>query len=83
MAAGVPVVASAVGGLPDQVGHGKEGLLAPPGASGVLGDALLRLLRDPAYARSLGEAGLERAASEFSYATMLQRIEAVYRVALG
>jgi glycosyltransferase involved in cell wall biosynthesis len=83
MAAGVPVVASAVGGVPDQVQHGKEGLLVPPGAPGVLGDALLRLLRDPAYARSLGEAGRERAASEFSYATMLQRIEAVYRAALG
>jgi glycosyltransferase involved in cell wall biosynthesis len=70
MAAGVPVVASAVGGIPDQVRHGKEGLLVAPGDPGALGDALLRLLRDPAYARSLGEAGRERAASEFSYANM-------------
>lgn len=49
----------------------------------MLGAALLRLLRDPAYARSLDETGRERAASEFSYATMLQRIEPVYRAALG
>ena len=79
MAASVPVVVSAVGSIPDQVRHGKEGLLVPPSALGVLGAALLRLLRDPAYARSLDETGRERAASEFSYATMLQRIEPVYR----
>jgi glycosyltransferase involved in cell wall biosynthesis len=83
MAAGVPVVASAVGGIPDQVRHDKEGLLVPPGDPRALGDALLRLLRDSDYARSLGEAGRERVASEFSYANMLQRIETVYRVALG
>ena len=83
MAASVPVVVSAVGSIPDQVRHGKEGLLVPPGAPGVLGAALLRLLRVPAYARSLDETGRERAASEFSYATMLQRIEPVYRAALG
>ena len=83
MAASVPVVVSAVGSIPDQVRHGKEGLLVPPSALGVLGAALLRLLRDPAYARSLDETGRERAASEFSYATMLQRIEPVYRAALG
>jgi glycosyltransferase involved in cell wall biosynthesis len=83
MAAGVPVVASAVGGIPDQVRHDKEGLLVPPGDPRALGDALLRLLRDPDYARSLGEAGRERVASELGYANMLQRIETVYRAALG
>jgi glycosyltransferase involved in cell wall biosynthesis len=83
MAAGVPVVASAVGGIPDQVRHGKEGLLVPPGDTGAMGDAIVALLRDPARARSLGEAGRRRATSEFSHAVMVRRIEDVYRDILG
>jgi glycosyltransferase involved in cell wall biosynthesis len=83
MAAGIPVVASAVGGIPDQIRHDKEGLLVPAGDPAALGDALLELLQDPARARSLGEAGRLRADSEVSHATMVRRIEAVYRAALG
>jgi glycosyltransferase involved in cell wall biosynthesis len=83
MAAGVPVVASAVGGIPDQIRHDKEGLLVPPGDTGALGDALLELLRDPDRARRLGEAGRRRAASQFSHATMVRRIEEIYRDVLG
>jgi glycosyltransferase involved in cell wall biosynthesis len=83
MAAGVPVVASAVGGIPDQIRHDKEGLLVPPGDTGALGDALLDLLRDPARARRLGEAGRRRATARFSHATMVQRIEDVYHAVLG
>jgi len=83
MAAGIPVVASAVGGIPDQIRHEREGLLVPPGDSTALGDALLGLLRNPAHARRLGEAGRRRWASEFNHATMVGRVEAVYRSALG
>ena len=83
MAAGVPVVASAVGGIPDQIRHDKEGVLVPPGDTDALGDALLELLRDPECARRLGEAGRRRAASQFSHATMVQRIEDVTIDVLG
>ena len=82
-AAGVPVVASAVGGIPDQVRHDKEGLLVPPGDTHALGNALLALLRDPPRARRLGEAGRRRVASRFSHATMVRQIEDVYRDVLG
>jgi glycosyltransferase involved in cell wall biosynthesis len=82
MGAGVPVVASAVGGIPEQIRHDGEGLLVPPGDPVALSDALLCLLRDPAYARRLGEAGRRRAVSEFGYAILLRRVEAVYRAAL-
>ena len=82
MAAGVPVVASSVGGIPDQIRHQREGLLVPPGDPETLGDALYGLLRDPAYARLLGEAGRRRAHSEFSHGTMVNRIEDVYREVL-
>ncbi len=83
MAAGVPVVASAVGGIPDQIRHDKEGLLVPPGNSDALADALLALLRDPDRARRLGEAGRRRATSRFNHATMVRQIEDVYRDILG
>ena len=83
MAGGVPVVASAVGGIPDQVRHDREGLLIPPGDTTALGDVLLELLQDPDRARRLGEAGRRRADSEFAHAGMVRKIEAVYHAALG
>ena len=82
MAAGVPVVASAVGGIPDQVRHGEEGLLVPPDDPGALGDALGGLLRDLARAHRLGEAGRRRTENEFSHDALVRRIEGVYRSAL-
>ena len=83
MAAGVPVVASEVGGIPDQIRHRREGLLVPPGDASSLADAILELLRDPARARTLGEEGYRRATSEFAHETMVARVEGVYRSALG
>jgi glycosyltransferase involved in cell wall biosynthesis len=83
MAAGVPVVASAVGGIPDQIRDGKEGLLVAPGDTGAMAEAIAALLRDPARARTLAEAGRRRATSEFGHAVMVRRIEDVYREVLG
>ncbi len=83
MSAGIPIVASAVGGIPDQIEHDKEGILVPSKDPVALGDAILRLLRDRALARRLGEAGRERVGSTFSYAAMVQRVEAVYGATLG
>jgi glycosyltransferase involved in cell wall biosynthesis len=82
MAAGIPVVASAVGGIPDQLRHGEEGILVPPDDPDALGEALGALLRDPAYARRLGETGRLRTENEFSHETLVRRIEVVYRAAL-
>jgi glycosyltransferase involved in cell wall biosynthesis len=82
MAAGVPVVASAVGGIPDQVSHGDDGLLVPPGDPAALGDAVLKLLEDPGLARRMGAAGCRKAATDFSHATMVERAMKVYRTAL-
>ena len=82
MAAGIPVVASAVGGIPDQLRHGEEGILVPPDDPDAVGEALGALLLDPAYARRLGEAGRLRTENEFSHETLVRRIEIVYRAAL-
>ena len=82
MAAGVPVVASAVGGIPEQITHGREGLLVRPGDSSAFGAAILSLLRNPEWARRLGEAGRQRVADCFSHDRMVRQTEAVYRAAL-
>jgi glycosyltransferase involved in cell wall biosynthesis len=76
------VVASAVGGIPDQVRHGEEGLLVPPGDQEALAGALGELLRDPDRARLLGVAGRRRTKNEVSHEEMVRRIKAVYRAVL-
>jgi glycosyltransferase involved in cell wall biosynthesis len=82
MEAGVPVVASAVGGIVDQIRHDREGLLVPPGDDRALAAALLALVDDPVRAARLGGAARRRAA-EFSHDRMVARLERVYRSALG
>ena len=83
MTAGVPVVASAVGGIPEQIRHRCEGLLVPPGDAQAFAEAILSLLQHPTWAQQLGEAGRQRAISHFNFATMVEETETVYRVALG
>ena len=82
MSAGVPVVASAVGGIPEQVRHQSEGILVPPGDALALGEAVLHLLQNPTWMQQLGEAGRRRTLSRFSFTTMLQETENVYRATL-
>lgn len=59
MAAGQPVVASALSGIPELVEHGANGLLVPPGDAAALAAAVERLLADPELGRRLGERGRE------------------------
>jgi len=79
---GVPVVASAVGGLPDQVVDGRDGLLVPPGDPVALAGALGALVRDPARARALGAAGRRGVAGQ-PHGALVDEVEAVYRAAVG
>ena len=83
MAAGVPVVASSVGGIPDQIRPGHEGILVPPGDPDALARALIKILREPELARRMGEAGRLRAGTEFSHENMVRKVEAIYRDALA
>jgi glycosyltransferase involved in cell wall biosynthesis len=82
MSAGVPVIASAVGGIPEQIRPAVEGLLVPPGDARSLAEACIRLLQHPDWGRRMGEAGRQRAASQFSHAAMVERIEDVYQMLL-
>lgn len=58
---GLPVVAHAIGGVPEAVIDGETGLLVPPGDQPALTAAFTRLLADPVLRRRLGEAGRARA----------------------
>ncbi|MCS6865433.1 MAG: glycosyltransferase [Gemmataceae bacterium] len=71
-AAGVPVVATAVGGLPEVVSDGETGTLVPPGHPAALAQAVLELLRDPALRSCFGQAGRLRMQELFSFNTQAQ-----------
>ena len=70
MAAGKPVVATAVDGNLDQVIDGETGLLVPPADAGVLANALIDLIGDRQKARDMGERGRERVERDFPIRAM-------------
>lgn len=78
MAAGVPVVATSVGGVPEIVEHGKSGLLAPPGNVELLKRHTVRLLENPAEARQLSRRASRDVAAEFDISTVTARHEQLY-----
>jgi glycosyltransferase involved in cell wall biosynthesis len=78
MACARPVVATSVGGNPEAVLDGVTGLLVPVNDSEALAAALIRLLRDPQLARSMGAAGRRRVEAHFSVERFLRAIEALY-----
>jgi colanic acid/amylovoran biosynthesis glycosyltransferase len=78
MAAGLPVVSTALGGVPEMVQDGVTGFLVPERQPLPLADALSRLLANPGFARSLGEAGHERAAQLFAIEKSAQELRALF-----
>jgi glycosyltransferase involved in cell wall biosynthesis len=83
MERGRPVVASAVGGLPEIVADGETGLLVPPGDPGGLAGALVALASDPSRAAAMGVAGRRRAVTVFPQESCTQRTVELYGEALG
>ena len=77
LALGLPVVATAVGGVPEVVEHGREGLLVPPGRPSELAAALVTLLEDPESRRRMAEAAAQRG-TQLSIDSAVRRTEAVY-----
>ena len=78
MAAGLPVVATAVGGIPELVEDGRTGWLVPPGNSAALAERLRELLRNPEQRSAMGTAGCIRARECFSSKRMATAIENIY-----
>jgi glycosyltransferase involved in cell wall biosynthesis len=78
MAAGLPVVATSVGGIAEVVVHGETGLLVPPRAPQELATAITDLILDEEKAKRMGQAGRKRVNPEFSVETMVEKIDKLY-----
>jgi len=78
MAAGLPVVATDVGGTPEVVQDGQTGFLVPPGEYEALAISICKLLEDPDLRCRMGKEGKERVAKYFSIEQMTQQFEQLY-----
>ncbi|HWP02624.1 MAG TPA: glycosyltransferase family 4 protein [Gemmatimonadaceae bacterium] len=79
MATARPVVAARVGGIPEIVVDGETGILVPPGDPQALEAAVVRLLTDPATARTMGRRGAERVKTHFDISRTNSAIERLFR----
>ena len=78
LAAGIPVVATSVGGTPEVIRDGQHGLLVPPRDPQALADAVCLVLKNPHIAMRLGEYGRRRAVSDYSFADMVRKTSDLY-----
>lgn len=83
MACAVPVVAAAVGGIPEVVVDGETGLLVAPESVDELAAALTRVLEDAPLARKMGDAGRQRVVDAFSWRQVAARTRALYEQLVG
>jgi glycogen synthase len=83
-AAGVPVVASAVGGIPEVVEEGRSGHLVPPGDAEALARRIVAMFGEGIDRRAMGAAGRERVRREFSFEQQAQQyLELIDELARG
>ena len=78
MAAGLPIVASGVGGICELIDDHRSGLLVPAGDPHALADRLRLLMTDPALASRLGDAARDAARARYSFDRMVDRFDALY-----
>jgi len=78
MALSRPVVASAVGGIPEMIEHGRTGLLVPPHEPEPLAASIVRLLQDHPWADTLARAGRDQIHDRFCVELMVRAIEEIY-----
>ena len=83
MAAGLPVIATPVGGIGEIVRHGETGWLVPPNDASALMEALRHLRADPSLRRRLGEAAQTFVREHHSVGALMERILQVYAVVLS
>ena len=83
MFAGVPVIGSRAGGIPESISNEETGLLVSPGNPTELAAAIQRMLESPVWARQLGERGRKSAEARFSLETAAAKMEHFYRKLLN
>jgi glycosyltransferase involved in cell wall biosynthesis len=83
IAAGLPVVATRVGGVPELIEHGVHGLLVPRRDVDALAGAVASLLRDPVLRAEMGARARERQRREFDIDATVRRLEALYKELVG
>jgi sugar transferase (PEP-CTERM/EpsH1 system associated) len=83
MAAGLPVVATRVGGVPEVVEEGRTGVLVPAGDDAALAARLASLAADPQNRAALGRGGRRRAFEQFGEDPMIASYDRAYRAMLG
>lgn len=79
MAAGVPVVATNVGGMPEVITHGRTGLIVPPEEPDRLAEAILTIANDPVLQARFGEAGKSHVNRSFTFDIMFTQTMDLYR----
>ncbi|MCX5737468.1 MAG: glycosyltransferase family 4 protein [Proteobacteria bacterium] len=79
MAAGLPVVATPVGAIPEAIEDGRSGLLVPVRDATALEHALRRLASDPALRQQIGACARARVEAVFSFDAVVARLEAIYQ----
>lgn len=83
MAAGMPIVGTTVGGIPDAIRDGRDGLLVPPRDPGALSAAVERLMGDAGLAAALAASARARAVERYGIESVARRIEEIYRAELA
>jgi glycosyltransferase involved in cell wall biosynthesis len=83
LAAGRPVVATRVGGVPDVVAEGEDGFLVDPGSTEQLADRLEQLARDPELRARMGEHGRGRVGDRYAVARLVDDVDRLYKSLLA
>ena len=78
MAAGLPIVSTAAGGVPELLQDGKQGFIVQPGHAGQLSEAMMTLLNNAALRRAMGTAASARAREKFDVSAMVRAYEELY-----
>jgi glycosyltransferase involved in cell wall biosynthesis len=79
----VPVVGTAVGGVPEVIDNGHSGYLVPAGDAAALADRIARVLDDDAGRREMGERGRQRMEEQFTFAAQSLQYQRLFEQLLG